>query len=236
MAYYRDKATETQIKVAVEWWKGVMRRQAHPSPLGEASSSEETRHQIMAEGLMAFGQNQIPDPTGEQLERFGEILGEYLRGKMLEHKGLGGKEQTLTWRPCDGLHVDYDPCLVLSAAAEQAGIKMFVGKPFPTKTNMFFALGGVKVSYGYAAEAETLLAQCMSPEDVCEAIQYRAGESDQDWIKYGPFDDENKLTAAESLEQRFGDAKRLFLGCRAAMLEIQIGLRRWIQNGNKYDD
>lgn len=119
-----EKPNAGQIKKAVDWWVNAIKNPKHDN--GDTSV-----HGGFARAFATLGVTEIND---EQIEIFKNELTELLQS-----------QEEAKW----GLHVDYNPDVLLNRAMEKAGIGELNA---PWKTNMNFRDGKVLVSHGYGAD------------------------------------------------------------------------------------
>lgn len=121
--------TEEQITKAVEWWANSLER-----PKFDNGDPPPTGGTTMALAMMAAAGS---DPQAESLDTFKCVLADKIRINAVRHN----LDVTMG--------VDYHPDLMLSEAANEAGIS---DMRFSWKTQMWITRDGrVRVSQGYAA-------------------------------------------------------------------------------------
>ncbi len=124
---------EDEIRAAVEWWKGVLRR---PPRHDNGEEMQSAFANVLAANL-----EPLPE---EQVERFGVALADGLVGFVRPERN-------------NYLAVDYAPKGILLEAAEKAGIEIGnLDLRFPFKTGMWIEPGRVTVSCGYRAPLERI--------------------------------------------------------------------------------
>jgi hypothetical protein len=119
-----------EIAAAVNWWADQLRG---PAKMDNGD---------------AFGSaKDLPPVTEEQIEKFKASLTEKLPAYLGRY---WNPEDPLCGSYFRTLSVDYDPCALLSDAADYAGIDA-QGLRFPIKTVMWIDPGEVRVACGYGA-------------------------------------------------------------------------------------
>lgn len=128
--------SQQQIRTAAKWWADRL-RQPKFSTLSQAERDTNPRGAMAEIAAEMFHK----DPGADSAARFEEAL--ITRIEQSAH---------VEYR---GLHVDYQPDAVLSDALEDAGLTSNINT-LPWKTDMHFAAGSVRVSYGCGAPYEDI--------------------------------------------------------------------------------